>query len=274
MRENNKMSRAKGTEDKIFKYSAIGLSILAVIVFSLFMYSQSLNNKEDSSLLDSDKIADVLDDTDDYENISKSEVTSSSIGKSIEEQSNTTNNTAIIIPKNTTKETNVTTNKISKTENETKEEVKTNGEVESTETKEEKKELSFEKPVEGEIARDFSKDNLVYSETLKEWVIHLGVDIKADKATVVKAAEAGTVKTIKNDPRFGITVVIEHDNGFETVYSNLLTSEFVVEGENVEKGQSIGTVGNTAIFEIVDEPHLHFEILKDSVQVDPNLYLK
>lgn len=271
MRENNKMSRAKGNEDKVFKYSAIGLSILAVIVFSLFMYSQNLNNEEDSSLLDSDKIADVLENTNDYENISTSELTSSSIGKSIEEQ---VNNTALIIPKNTTREINATTNKIVKNETNVKEEVKTSGEAENVETKEDKKELSFEKPVEGEITRDFSKDNLVYSETLKEWVTHLGIDIKSDKATVVKAAEAGTVKTIKNDPRFGITVVIEHDDGFETVYSNLLTSEFVVEGENVEKGQSIGTVGNTAIFEIADEPHLHFEILKDSVQVDPNLYLK
>ena len=51
-------------------------------------------------------------------------------------------------------------------------------------------------------------------------------------------------------------------------------STVVVEGENVEKGQSLGTVGNTAAFEIVDEPHLHFEIIKDNVQVDPNIYLK
>ena len=53
-----------------------------------------------------------------------------------------------------------------------------------------------------------------------------------------------------------------------------ITSEFVVEGENVEKGQSIGTVGNTAVFEVADEPHLHFEILKESIPQDPNSYLK
>ena len=102
----------------------------------------------------------------------------------------------------------------------------------------------------------------------------MGIDIKADKTTVVKAAEAGTVKTIKNDPRYGLTIVIEHEDNFQTVYSNLLTSEFVVEGEKVEKGQSIGTVGNTAVFEIADEPHLHFEILKDSLPVDPSIYIK
>ena len=47
-----------------------------------------------------------------------------------------------------------------------------------------------------------------------------------------------------------------------------------MEGEKIEKGQSIGTVGNTAAFEIADEPHLHFEMIKDSTQVDPNIYIK
>ena len=90
----------------------------------------------------------------------------------------------------------------------------------------------------------------------------------------MKSAETGTIKSIKNDPRYGLTIVIDHANGFQTIYSNLLTSEFVVEGEKVEKGQSIGTVGNTAVFEIVDEPHLHFEILKNGIQEDPSIYIK
>lgn len=72
----------------------------------------------------------------------------------------------------------------------------------------------------------------------------------------------------------GLTIVIEHSKEYETIYSNLLSSEFVVEGEKVEKGQSIGTVGNTASFEIADEPHLHFEILKNSIEEDPSIYLK
>ena len=57
------------------------------------------------------------------------------------------------------------------------------------------------------------------------------------------------------------------------MYANLLTAEFVIEGEEVEKGQTLGTVGNTSTFEIVDEPHLHFEILKDSEYVDPIIYV-
>ena len=137
-----------------------------------------------------------------------------------------------------------------------------------------KKELVFAYPVEGEISREFSVENLIYSETLEEWTIHQGIDIKADRTTVVKAAEDGTVVAIKNDPRYGLTVIIEHENGFKTIYSNLLTTEFVSEDEKVEKGQSIGTIGNSAVFEIADEPHLHFEMLKDGEYVDPTLYLK
>lgn len=137
-----------------------------------------------------------------------------------------------------------------------------------------KRELVFAYPIEGEKTREFSMENLIYSETLEEWTTHQGLDIKADRTTVVKAAETGTVVAIKNDPRYGLTVIIEHENGFKTVYSNLLTTEFVTEDEKVEKGQSIGTVGNSAVFEIADEPHLHFEMIKDGEYVDPTVYLK
>lgn len=126
----------------------------------------------------------------------------------------------------------------------------------------------------GVIMRDYAKENLLYSQTLDEWVTHLGIDIKADKTAVVKASAPGTVTAIKNDPRYGLTVVIEHTKGFKTVYSNLLTAEYVTIGQTVESGQTLGTVGNTATFEILDEYHLHFEILENDENVDPNVYLK
>ena len=170
--------------------------------------------------------------------------------------------------KNTTSNTNTakqsTTNKVK--ENTAKE---TNAQK-----VEENKEVTFERPVSGDIMKEFAQENLVFSETLNEWITHNGIDLRAEKTEVVKAAADGTVKTIKNDPRYGLTITIEHDNGFKTVYANLLTSEFVVEGEKVQKGQTIGTVGNTAIFESSDDTHLHFEILKDNVNVDPATYLK
>ena len=135
-------------------------------------------------------------------------------------------------------------------------------------------ELSFQAPVAGDITKDFAMDTLVYSETLDEWCTHSGIDIKADKASVVVASEKGTVESIKNDPRYGLTVIVAHGNGFKSVYSNLLTTEFVKEGEEVEKGQTIATVGETASFEVADDCHLHFEMYKDGIAVNPTIYFK
>ena len=133
---------------------------------------------------------------------------------------------------------------------------------------------SFTMPVEGEILKDFAEDTLVYSKTLEEWTTHLGIDIKAEKTSVVRASEKGKIESIKNDPRYGLTVVIEHQDGFKTVYSNLLTTEFVAVGDEVEKGQTIGTVGQSASFETLDESHLHFEMYKDGTPVNPTIYFK
>ena len=245
---------------RIITYSGIGITILAVIFFALLIYSKSLNDEVKEGTLTGDQISNILNNINSLEN---TESASSEIGKSVNEvQLELTEKN--IISSNTINSNVLTTNKV-------------NSQIEEKEknkTEEIAVELKFEKPVEGEVVRDFAVDNLIYSETLQEWTTHTGIDIKAEKTTVVKAAEAGTVKTIKNDPRYGLTIIIEHANGFQTVYSNLLTSEFVVEGEKVEKGQSLGTVGNTAAFEIADEPHLHFGIIKDNVQVDPNIYLK
>lgn len=133
-------------------------------------------------------------------------------------------------------------------------------------------ELHFIAPLQGEITKDFSDSSLVYSETLEEWTVHLGIDIKAEKGSAVSASEQGTVESIKNDPRYGLTVTIAHENGYKTIYSNLLSAEFIAEGQEVEKGQTIGSVGDNAAFEIADEPHLHFEMKRDGETVNPSNY--
>lgn len=281
---------------KIIKYASIGVGILAIIVLGLLIYSKSLNDKVKEESLSSEQFADLMQNSNNNSNNTTS--VSTEMGKTVNEASNelnsasntnstnmtenttsnATNNTAISTNTNTSSDsTSNASNTNSSTQNSNNSSNSNNNtSSDSNANKSETKqaEISFSKPVEGEIVKEFAQDNLIYSNTLEEWTTHTGIDIKAEKTTVVKSAEAGMVKSIKNDPRYGLTIVIEHQNGFQTVYSNLLTSEFVVEGENVEKGQSLGTVGNTAAFEIADEPHLHFEILKDSVAVDPSIYLK
>lgn len=290
-------------DTKIIKLASIGVSILAVIVIALLIYGSKLNKEVKDGSLSSEQLASLVNKTPD--NLENTERTSTEMGKTVEEakkEENQTENSS----KNSTTNTNTTTNSVkentnknsnttnslnkkdntSTTNNSTKQTTaqasknstdsknSTANETSKNDTKETSKELAFQKPVDGEIIKEFAKDNLLFSQTLQEWTVHTGIDIKAEKTTVVKSAEAGTVKSIKNDPRYGLTIVVSHDNGFETVYSNLLTSEFVVEGEKVDKGQSLGTVGNTAAFEVADDSHLHFEILKDSVQVDPSIYIK
>ena len=280
MRRDARISNKKNKtlSDKIILYSSIGVAILAVILIGLLVYSKSLSDEVKEGTMSLEEMANLTKNT-----TQNTESASTEIGKTVEEsknEMNETNSTSI----NNANTNNLSTNNLSNNKNNvgnTTTNTTANNNISAKATNadinkkaETKQELSFEKPVEGEIVREYAKDNLIYSATLEEWVTHMGVDIKADKTTVVKSAEKGKIKSIKNDPRYGLTIVIEHNDGFQTVYSNLLTSEFVVEGEEVEKGQSIGTVGNTATFEIADEPHLHFEILKESIPVDPNIYLK
>ena len=276
MRRSTRMKNntKKVLDDKLILYTIVGIVALIIILAGLLLYSKSLSDNVKEGTMSLEEMANLTSEN--TSNEQNTESTSTDFGKTVEEAenelnetntANTTNNsTTTTQNNNATSNTNVTNN-VAKNETTT---------TNSNDTKKEeaKKEISFEKPVDGEIMKEYAKDNLVYSETLKEWVTHLGIDIKAEKTTVVKAAEAGTVKSIKNDPRYGLTIVVDHEDGYQTVYSNLLTSEFVVEGEKVEKGQSLGTVGNTAVFEIADEAHLHFEILKDSIQIDPSIYIK
>lgn len=260
-----------------------GILSLAVIAFIAIFLLYGTGNTEETDLARFNAL--VMDDynTNDVEEASSqmgrtvNEVESSSGTNEIDntvsnETSNEINSESVSSDEN--EDTTKYAVNTSKTEGRTVEEAKEDDNVKEEEKEEPVKDPEFVIPVEGEILREYAKESLAYSPTLDEWITHNGIDIVAEKTTVVKASAEGTVKSIKNDPRYGLTAVIEHVNGFSSVYSNLLTAEFIEEGEKVEQGQTIGTVGNTATFEIADESHLHFEILKDDVSVDPELYIK
>ena len=266
MRRGRRELRQKSySRNLLFLVGGFLLLIILTFAITFAVYNNKLKNSTYSTLT-AEKIAELVpnDVEDDSQEV---EQASTEIGKTIEEAINTMENKIEENQNNTTEEnTEKTTSVQTEESNKQIEEVAERPVV--------IKDPEFIRPVEGEVARNFAKDTLIYSETLDEWITHLGIDIKAERTTVVKSAEKGKVIAIKNDPRYGLTVIVEHINGFKTVYSNLLTTEFVSEGEEIEKGQSIGTVGNSASFEICDEPHLHFEILKDDVNVDPTIYCK
>ena len=284
MRRETRKRENKGNNRNILYLggSLIGIGIISFVI-TFILYG---NKMEEQSDISSQKIATLV-----QEAASDSQSASSQMGKTVEESTNEITNVENTITNttNTNKESssnitnNVNTTKSNNTVETTKKDTETKKEDTNTtttdkkeeqQTTEEQEDPKFVKPVEGEISKEYAKENLVYSETLQEWTTHLGVDIKADKTTVVKAAADGKIKSIKNDPRYGLSIIIEHQNGFETLYANLLTSEFVQVGEEVKQGQSIGTVGNTATFEIADEAHLHFEISKNNETLDPSQYIK
>ncbi len=128
-------------------------------------------------------------------------------------------------------------------------------------------------PVDGEIIVKYSGNDLVFSKTLGDYRKHNGIDIKSSVLQKVYAVEKGTVREKRNDYMLGNTIVIDHDNGFNSVYSNLSTTKMVEVGQEVKKGEIISGIGDTAISETEEEPHLHFELFKDGTPVNPEDYL-
>lgn len=130
-------------------------------------------------------------------------------------------------------------------------------------------------PCNGTVQKDYSEDVLVFSQTMKDHRIHLGIDISGKLGDAVKAVANGTVEKIFSDPFMGQTVVIDHGNGLRSYYMNLSATipEQIKEGVSVKKGDVIGAIGETAIVECADEPHLHFEIRIDGNKVNPNNYI-
>ena len=128
---------------------------------------------------------------------------------------------------------------------------------------------AFVLPLKGEVITEFSDGKPVKSETMNDWRTHDGVDIKAPIATPVKASSDGIVASIEQDPMWGVTITIDHGNGYQTMYMGLNVNVSVKKGETVEIGTVLGSVGETASIESAMEPHLHFAMKKDGKWIDP-----
>lgn len=139
--------------------------------------------------------------------------------------------------------------------------------VKSVNSVEEKVDLIL--PIEGPIVTEFTKDSLVYSKTLESWVGHKAIDIGAKEGTPVLASMEGVVEKVYEDELWGIVIIIDHGNNLKTKYANLSTKEMVKEGVRVKKGDHISKVGKSSKIEMLMEPHLHFEVIKNEEIVDP-----
>jgi len=95
--------------------------------------------------------------------------------------------------------------------------------------------------------------------------LHAGVDIAAEKGTPVKAAMSGEVVMSCRMPDYGNVVAVDHGQGIVTVYAHN-EKNTVKAGDQVKKGDVIGQVGSTGRS---TGPHLHFEVRKNGVKIDP-----
>lgn len=122
------------------------------------------------------------------------------------------------------------------------------------------------RPVEGEISSGFGwrKDPASGRDEL-----HEGMDFAVREGTPVKAAGAGTVKSVREDQRYGKSIEIDHGGGLSTVYAH--NSEIHVEkGTRVVQGQVIAKAGRSGK---ATAPHLHFEVRVNGVAVDPGPWI-
>lgn len=128
-------------------------------------------------------------------------------------------------------------------------------------------------PVQGSPGMEYSADVPVYSKTLNQYMVHTGIDIKAPLDSRVQAVAAGTVIESAHNDRLGYMVKINHGNGFVTTYANLSENDLVETGSVVKQGEIIGGIGDTAMFEFLEDSHLHFEMEKDGQPVNPAEYI-
>ena len=133
---------------------------------------------------------------------------------------------------------------------------------------------SFSIPTNGTLTNKHDPELQVFSPTMQDYRVHLGIDIQTDENAPVYAAADGTVSKIWVDTLMGYCMAIKHSGNCVTVYKNLSATlpQGIAEGVSVRSGQLIASVGNSAMVEIADEAHLHFEMTVADLAVDPLEY--
>ncbi len=111
-----------------------------------------------------------------------------------------------------------------------------------------------------------------WSDRRGAWRMHTGVDLAAAQGTPVLAARAGRVVLVESVGGYGLSVLIDHGQGLETLYAHLLDAA-VLPAQSVEAGAVIGRLGMSGQ---ATGPHLHFELRTRGAQLtalDPTPHL-
>ncbi|MEG2215399.1 MAG: M23 family metallopeptidase [Oscillospiraceae bacterium] len=128
-------------------------------------------------------------------------------------------------------------------------------------------------PVVGEIEKPYAVTSLIYDKTMGDWRTHSGIDIAAALGDKVMAACSGSVVALYVDDLYGTTVVLDHGDNLRSVYAGLAEVPTVKVGDAILCGETLGSVGTTALCETGDPTHLHFAMKANGQSVDPCEYL-
>lgn len=130
-------------------------------------------------------------------------------------------------------------------------------------------------PVSGVMQKKHSAEVQVFSDTMGDYRVHLGIDIGTVAGASVSAMADGVISQIWEDVSMGQCIAVAHSGGAYTIYKNLSATlpDHVKVGAAVKAGDVIATVGESAMVEVCDEPHLHLEMTVNGLQVDPTDYL-
>lgn len=134
----------------------------------------------------------------------------------------------------------------------------------------------FRPPVGGAVIVSFSDTTPVFSSTMNDYRTHSGVDIEAEEGSAVLSCADGVIGAVWDDPMMGKCLTVVHSGGAVSTYKGLYETlpDGIEKGVWVYKGDVIAAVGDTALVEVGEESHVHYELSIGGKNVDPTEYIE
>ena len=128
-----------------------------------------------------------------------------------------------------------------------------------------------EKP---EIIGDFSDEQLVYFPTLKDWRLHKGIDYAVEKGSNIYSVGSGTVISVFTDTLYGEAVKVENTDGTTVTYYGVKANANIAKDAQITIGDVLGTATGEVPAENTSDSHIHIEIDKNGVFINPKDYIE
>ncbi len=126
----------------------------------------------------------------------------------------------------------------------------------------------WRRPASGGLLTEYSSDKPAWNASMDCWQVHAGVDLAASAGEAICAAADGQVLSVQRDPLLGLTLQIDHGEGWVSSYSSLAQAD-LQPGDRVQTGDAVGLAGDSADSESLLGTHLHFELTRYGMPMKP-----